>query len=187
MHQQTCDTFHNPSREEKWEAFLIGACPPQSRPASPPNRVICDSAGVSLAFNVMPNRPVRETLECREYRVWPNYVEADFDRRYMSSMEASPSHLIVMTAQTHGQKLAYLAIAESFGRPYQPDDKEYFKMWWTASYCNVPTMIRIERNLQQSLWITELLKIGPRSYMVEAYSRVCESMEIWARGPLFLI
>ena len=139
-----------------------------------------------MSFNVMPNRDVTETLLCKEYRAWPGYVEATFDRLYQSEMEKSPSHLIVVTAQAHAQKLAYIAIAESFGRPYVPTDPEYLKMWWTCSYSTMPKMIREEEDIKQLLWIIELVKTGPKAYAFEAYSRVSD-MELWARAAVFLI
>jgi len=102
-------------------------------------------------------------------------------------MEKSPSHHIFLTAEAHAQKLAYIALAEYFGRSYVPADKEYFKIWWTCCYCNVPKMIRSEESLQQVLWVTEFQRTGPKSYSLEAYSRVCEIMEIWACAGVFVI
>jgi len=142
---------------------------------------------VKLHFNVLPDRGVTEKLHIKEYRTWPKYIEADFDRSYESEMEKSPSHHVFLTAGAHTQKLAYIALAESFGRPYIPSDREFFKIWWTGCYCNIPKMIRTEENLQQVLWVTEIVKTGPKAYSLEVYSRICEVMELWARAGVFLI
>jgi hypothetical protein len=130
---------------------------------------------------------VTETLHFKEYRAWPGYVEADFDRSYHSDMEKSPSHLIFLTAEAHAQKLAYIALAESFGRPYEAPQTEYFKMWWTCCYCNVPKMIRNEEDLRQVLWVIELVRTGPKAYSLETYSRMAGNMELWGRASVFLI
>jgi hypothetical protein len=166
---------------------MRGRFPVPTRPTSAPSSVIRDDSIVKMHFNIMPDRRVAETLRFKEYRVWQNYAEADFDRSYESEMENSPSHHVFLTAEAHAQKLAYIALAESLGRPYVPTEKEYFKIWWTCCYCNIPKMIRVEENLQQVLWVTEFVKTGPKAYKLEAYSRVCESMEIWGRAGVFLI
>jgi hypothetical protein len=173
--------------EIRASALLRGCFPVPARPSAVPSSVIRDGSTVSMQFNVMPERTVTETLRFKEYRVWPNYVEADFDRSYESEMEKSPSHHIFLSAEAHAQKLAYIALAASFGCPYVPTEKEYFKIWWTSCFCNIPKMIRSENNLQQVLWVTEFVKTGPKAYQFEAYSRVCESMEILGRAGVFLI
>src|SRR5262245_18419861 len=101
-------------------------------------------------------------------------------------MEKSPSHLVFLTAEAHAQKLAYIALAETLGTPHDPTQKEYFKIWWTACYCNVPKMIRDEKNLRQVLWATEFVKSGPKAYAIEIYSCV-GSLELWGRAGVFLI
>jgi hypothetical protein len=176
-----------PPCEERVIAFVCGRFPVPPRPPFPPSSVIRDGADVKLSFNIMPGRNVTETLHFKEYRVWSRYVEAEFDRSYQSDMEKSPSHLVFLTAEAHAQKLAYIAVAEMFERPYDPSDKEYFKIWWTCCFCNVPKMIRDEENLVQSLWIIELVRTGQKSYSLEAYSRVSGNMDLWAKAGVFLI
>jgi hypothetical protein len=140
-----------------------------------------------MCFNVMPGRSVTETMFFKEYRAWPGFVEADFDRTYQSEMANSPSHVVFLTAEAHAQKLAYIALAEILGRPYVATEPEYFKIWWTCCYCNVPKMIRVEENLKQTLWVISFEKTGSKSYSLEAYSRVSEIMELWAQAGVFLI
>ena len=170
---------------ERAIAFVRGRFPVPSRPLSDPTSVFRDGSVIEMSFNVMPGRGVTETLHCKEYRAWSGYVEADFDRTYKSEMRNSPSHLIFLTAEAHAQKLAYIAIAESFERPYVPSEPEYFKIWWTSAHCNVPEMIRDEQDLMQVLWVTEFVQTGPKAYSLEVYSRICGSMELWGRASVF--
>jgi hypothetical protein len=173
--------------EERAVAMALGQFPVPPRPTDDPLSVIRDVSFVRLEFNVMPGRTVTETFHFKEYRVWPGYVEAAFDRTYESAMEKSPSHVVFLTAEAHAQKLAYIALAQSFGRPYDAAEKEYFKIWWTCCFCHVPNMIRDESNLTQALWIIECLNTGERSHALEAYSRIGTTMELWARARVFLI
>ena len=55
-------------------------------PSGPPVRVHLENSANSIRFNVMPDRIVEETLYLSEYRVWPRYAEATFNRRYESQM-----------------------------------------------------------------------------------------------------
>lgn len=158
----------------------------QSPSDGPPLRVIQEEANISLSFNVMPDRPVQETLFIREYRVWDRYVEATFDRTYHSSMRASPSHLIFLTALAHTQKLLYVAICHEFGIPYDPNGPERFKMWPTKVEVKIPVMITQEQDLVQRLYIREIKKRDDKTYKLSIESRI-GSLSITAQVPLFFL
>jgi hypothetical protein len=181
--QDGCPSPH----EERAIALVRHRFHVPATPSAAPSSVIRDASTVQLSFNVMAGRFVTETFHCKEYRVWPGYVEADFSRSYESQMAQSPSHVILATAEAHAQKLAYIALAEVLGTPYAATQPEYFKIWWTSCYCNVPKMIRKEDSLRQSLWVLEFQRSGPTSYSLEIYSRVSGSMEILARAGVLLI
>src|SRR5579884_1602489 len=70
--------------------------------------VVVDRATQEIQFNVMPARPVSETLRPKEYRIWNRYIEAEFDREYYSSMLNSPDHLIFLTALIQVQRIVYI-------------------------------------------------------------------------------
>ena len=139
-----------------------------------------------LAFNVMPGRPVEETLLVHEYRVGERYAEARFDREYSSSMRNSPSHLIFLSVLTHTQKLAYLALCHELGLPYDPQGSELFKLWPTKMEIQIPELISAERDLVQRLWITELKQFNDTTYRVALETRV-GSLRIVAQVPTFLL
>ena len=138
------------------------------------------------SFNVMPSRPVEETLHVREYRTGERYVEAHFDREYRSSMAASPSHLIFLTALVHTQKMLYLALCREFDLDYDPLAAEQFKMWPTKIDVRIPELIAEESGLVQQLWIrrVNVLPNGARRAVLDV--RV-GSLQIRATCPVFML
>jgi len=137
-------------------------------------------------FNVMPDRPVEETLKVREYRCGPGYVEAHFDREYRSSMASSPSHLIFLTALAHTQKMLYLALCREFSLPYDPKGAELFKMWPTKIEVKIPTLLAQEKDCVQQLWLRSVKKLpnGARRAVIDV--RV-DTMTIKAVVPIFML
>ena len=160
---------------------------PLAVPALPPDRVIHDDSRVDLSFNVMPDRNVSETLHVREYRVWPSYAEASFDRTYASAMAASPSHLIFLTGLAHTQKLVYILMAHRLGLEYTPGGPELGKFWVTDVRIHIPRMIRQDENLIQRLWIVDATPTSKTAWSVEICTSFCDSMTFWARSPFFLL
>jgi hypothetical protein len=60
---------------------------PQHLPGYLPRRemgdlpiVIEDTTPQEIQFNILPDRPITETVKPKEYRVWRRYVEAEFSR-----------------------------------------------------------------------------------------------------------
>lgn len=139
-----------------------------------------------LEFNVMPGRPVIEDLHVHEYRRGDRYAEAHFDREYRSSMKASPSHLIFLSALVHTQKLLYLALCKEFGFEYDPTGPEKLKMWPTKIECRVPELIDAEKDLVQQLWVREVKKFNARTYRVKIETRI-DSLVITAVVPTYLL
>lgn len=155
--------------------------------ATPANLTVIDEQhDCRCSFNVMPGRPVEETLHVREYRVGDNYVEAHFDREYRSAMKASPSHLIFLTALVHTQKMLYLGLCREFGLDYDPEGAEQFKMWPTKIEVKVPELIAEEEGLVQQLWIRRVNELpnGARRAVVDV--RV-GSLQIRAVVPVFML
>ena len=60
--------------------------------------IINDKSIQKIGFNVMADKKVEELLYIKEYRVWDNAIETIFDREYYTEMEASPDHLIFLSA-----------------------------------------------------------------------------------------
>ena len=139
-----------------------------------------------LEFNVMPGKPVSEDLLVSEYRVGDRYAEAHFDREYHSSMKASPSHLIFLSALSHTQKLLYVALCREFGFEYDPSGPERFKMWPTKMAIKIPELIAEEKGLVQKLWIKRIRKHDDRTYRVQIETRI-GSLLIEASVPTFLL
>jgi hypothetical protein len=160
--------------------------PLESGPVGPPHRVYREESTVGLTFNVMPDRPVTETLYIHEYRVWPRYVEAEFDRTYQSRMRASPSHLIFLTALAHLQKMIYVALCHEFNLPYDPKGPERLKLWPTKIDVKIPVLIKQEEDLVHRVYIRQLKKRDDKTYKVVVESRV-GSMQLNGEAPVFLM
>jgi len=138
-----------------------------------------------LSFNVMPGKPVSETLHVKRYVAGERYGEAHFDRSYQSSMEKSPSHLIFLSTLVHTQKLLYVVLCREFGFEYDPHGPERLKMWPTKFNIRIPEMIEEETGLVQKLWVTDLKKFNETTYRATLETRV-GSLVVEAAGPVFL-
>ncbi|MEQ8763133.1 MAG: hypothetical protein RL885_04350 [Planctomycetota bacterium] len=147
------------------------------RDESKPLRHVAESHQNELSFNVMPGRPVSETLTIKEYRVGERYIEATFDREYHSSMDKSPSHLIFLTALVHTQKLLYAALCEELGLEYDPEKSESIKIWPTRLDIELPRMVRKNRDIVQRLWITDLEQVSETEYRVSLFTKI--ESQIW--------
>ncbi len=138
-----------------------------------------------LVFNVMPDRPVTETLTVNRYVVGDRYAEAHFDRSYESSMQNSPSHLIFLSALVHTQKLLYVVLCREFDFDYDPEGTEQFKMWPTKVNVRIPELIKEESGLVQKLWVRDVKKFNDTTYRVVLETRV-GSMVIETVCPVFM-
>jgi hypothetical protein len=139
------------------------------RPGGEPACVIRDGSTVALRFNVMPDLFVEETFFLREYRIWPGYIEADFDRSYASEMKHSPSHVVFLTALAHCQKLAYVYLCHELSLPYDPGAEEKLKVWPTKVSVSMPQMVTPETGLVHQGWILDLRR--PRAGQHKAVVR----------------
>ena len=138
-----------------------------------------------LAFNVMPGKPVEETLHVHGYAVGERYAEAHFDRSYSSSMQNSPSHLIFLSALVHTQKMLYLVLCEELGFDYDPHGPERFKMWPTKISVRIPELIEEEQGLVQRLWVRDFTKFNDSTYRARLETRV-GSLVIECDCPVFV-
>ena len=107
----------------------------------------------SLRFNVMPNRPVEETLHIRQYRITEDSVEAHFDRTYKSSILKSPSHLIFLSAVAHTLKMLCVYACHRLGLPCDPKGPEVLNIWPTTVHVEMPRMMRNESDILHRMHI----------------------------------
>jgi hypothetical protein len=167
---------------------------PMSQPNDPasdsqgePQRVISDASTVRCAFNVMPNREVEETFFVREYRLWHRYMEADFDRTYLSQMAHSPSHIIFLTALTHVQKMLYVYLCHELSIPYEPDGPERMKLWPSKVNVRMPKLVTTEQGIVHRLHITSLRRYGDTKLKVVVRSKIDNVISIDGEVPVFLV
>lgn len=123
-----------------------------------------------IEFNVMPDRPVTETLHVKRYEVGPDHARCVFDRSYASSMLASPSHFIFLTGLVHLQKMFYMILCRRWGLPYESAGPELLKIWPTAVDVKIPELVVEEQDLLQEVWVRELREVrgGRHRFVVEA-------------------
>ena len=163
---------------------ISGALTPRN---TSPSRVFEETTSVTVAFNIMPGRRVEETLYCKEYRVWDDYGEATFSRKYLSEMEQSPSHLIALTALCHTQKLLYVCLCHRFGIEYNAFDKERIKIWPMEANIKMPSLITRTENLIQRIAITAPEQRGAKTFQCTLQTIIDDSMEISANVPFVLL
>ena len=155
--------------------------------ARPELTIVKEQAESSIRFNVMPDRPVEETLHIREYRVGPSYIEARFDRSYHSSMLKSPSHLIFLTVVMHLQKMIYIYACHQLELGYDPYGPERLKVWPTNVEVEMPRMIRDEDSLVHRVYVDEFDRLGFKRHHIRVHSDVNGLMHINGQAPIFVL
>ena len=149
--------------------------------------VIREEVDNRISFNVMPDRPVTETLHIKEYRVGPGYAEAHFNRRYESAMLKSPSHLIFLTAVVHLQKIIYVYGCHHLKLGYDPYGSERLKIWPTHLEVNMQKMIRDESDLVHRVYFDAFERIAFKRYHLKVRSNVNDILHIDGETPLFVL
>jgi hypothetical protein len=173
--------------DEADDTLCVGGLRFDRSPEGPPHRRISDQSTIGMRFNVMPGRTVEETFYVREYRIWPRYIEAEFDRSYLSEMKNSPSHVVFLTALVHTQKLMYLYMCHEVGIEYSPTAEEQLKLWPTKVNVRMPKMIVEERGITHRLHVTRLRRLGEKTYKMFIRSRVENIVSIDVDVPIFLL
>lgn len=152
-----------------------------------PLKVIKDNTVNELAFNVMPNRQVKEKLITKEYRIWNRYIEVIFDRQYFSQMLRSPDHLIFLSAQIQFQKLIYVYMCHELGIKYDPLGAEKLKVWPTRVDCKIPRLIRNDKELKQVLFVESIEKREKGLFFATATTVVNNSMVIYGEAVILVL
>lgn len=147
-----------------------------------PDDTICVNS-----FNVMPDRPVTETLFMRQIRINGNIVEAEFDRRYESTMKNSPNHLIFLSALVQFQKIVYAFMCVKLGLPYEPRKPEVLKVWPTEMQLNLPRMVTNETGLVHRIEFDEPQKIDKTKYFLASKTQINGVITINAKAIIYLI
>jgi len=150
-------------------------------------RSIPETSTIQVSFNIMPDRPVSETLVLKEYRLGESYIEAVFDREYASTMLNSPDHLIFLTALAHCQRLGYVYLCHYFERPYEPQDNEILKIWPVSVKVEMARMIRKRRDVVQKMWVTSITKEAERQYLASMRSTIEDLMSFEIVSKVFLL
>lgn len=167
------------------EVPILGSLP--RREAGDPPIVIRDTSPQELQFNIMPDRPVTETLRPKEYRVWQRCAEAEFNREYFSSMIQSPDHMVFLTALIQVQRITYLCMCFEFQLPYEPHNPERLKIWPTSVNVEMPKMVTTRESLVHSLKITKIRSLADKRFFAESESNVNGIIKIQASAFIYLL
>ncbi len=149
--------------------------------------IIPESSESKLIFNVLPGKPVQETLYIKEYRIMGNYMEALYDREYVSSMKRSPDHLIFLTALIHIQKMAYVYVCHRFGFTYEPNGVEQAKFWPTKIQVEMNQLVRKNSGLIQKVWFSEIRERYENAYIMDIQSDNEGIIKMSVEMPFFII
>ena len=141
-------------------------------PSESPTRHIIDSSETHIAFNVMPDRPVREQLRMRQFRVGATWIEAEFDRTYSSSMLNSPSHLTFVAALVQMQKITYMYCCHRLGFDPDVNKPEVLKIWPTHTNITMRDLVREEGNLVHRMDFRVFRRLDQVKYLATATSRI---------------
>ena len=152
-----------------------------------PVMVITEDHTNRIAFNVMPDLPVEETLFVKEYKIWDGYMEAIFDREYRSSMARSPDHLMFLTSLVHMQKMLYVYMCYEFGIDYKPKESERIKIWPTVLSIEMPQLVTKTRDIVHRLQVTDLFRRNERSYYIAGVTSIEDIVKINGEAVVYLI
>ncbi len=141
-------------------------------PSESPTQHIIDSSETHIAFNVMPDRPVREQLRMRQFRVGATWIEAEFDRTYSSSMLNSPSHLTFVAALVQMQKITYVYCCHRLGFDPDVNKPEVLKIWPTHTNITMRDLVRAEENLVHRMDFRVFRRLDQMKYLATATSRI---------------
>jgi hypothetical protein len=143
----------------------------EARLAAKTRQVPCDSV-CGLNFNVMPGRPVKEELSMKEFRIGTDWIEAEFDRKYYSSMLNSPNHLTFIAALIQMQKVTYVFACHRLG--FVPDVRgpEVLKVWPTRVAVTMRDLVREEKSLVHRMDFTVFRRVEARKYLATTKSHI---------------
>ncbi len=145
----------------------------------------CDST-CQVEFNVMPERPVREQLRIKQFRVGPTWIEAEFDRSYQTSMLNSPSHLTFIAALIQMQKITYVYSCHRFGLDPDVSGQELLKIWPTQISLTMRDMVIEEEGLVHRMDFTDFRKLEAGKYLATVRSRI-GALQIDALAVIMLL
>ena len=133
-----------------------------------PNELILlpnpNESKVSVLFNILPNKNVKESIYVKKYILNKRNIKAVFDRHYLNDMIESPSHLVFLTSLVHLQKMIYIYLCYEFGFSINLNGRENLKIWPTKLNIELPKLITDSKDIVQSIRINSLRKIDKKTY-----------------------
>ncbi len=148
---------------------------------------INDQDFVQAKFNIMKGKEISEKISFSSFRVGDYFVEATFDREYMSEMDHSPSHITMTVIPLLTQRVCYGWLCHHFDLPYAPDGDEKVKMWPTWLEFKYPNLISSEKSLNYKVKITSFKQIQEKQYLSRIQSTVNNELEINAKALVILV
>ena len=127
---------------------------------------------VSVFFNILPNKNVKESIYVKKYILNKRKIEAVFDRKYVNDMIESPSHLVFLTSLVHLQKMIYIYLCYEFGFSINLIGKENLKIWPTKLNIELPKLVTDTKDVVQTIEINSLRKIDKKTYFGKCKSYI---------------
>jgi len=146
-----------------------------------------DADFVQARFNIMKGKEISEKISFDNFVLGENFIEATFDREYMSEMDHSPSHVTMTVIPLLTQRIYYVWACHHFGIPYNPEGEEKIKLWPTWLEFKYPKLIENEQSLNYRVDITSLKKLEDNKYYSKLQSTVNNELEINVKGLVFLV
>jgi hypothetical protein len=146
-----------------------------------------DTDSVQASFNIMKGKQISEKISFDQFNIGDDFVEATFDREYMSEMDHSPSHVTMTVIPLLTQRLCYVWACQKFGIKYSPEGEEKIKLWPTWLEFKYPKLIESEKALNYRVDITSLKKVDDNKYYSQLTSTVNNELEINVKGLIILV
>ena len=173
---------HNSSKHyNSWNKFI------EEAKEEKPLAVIKENTSHKIAFNIMPNNIIQEELIIKNYKIWDNSIEVNFDHKISNQEKNNLSYLTLLSIQIQIQKLIYIYMCYKLGFKYDPSAPEVLKIWPTRVDCKVSRMIRNNKSLRQVLYFERLEKTGDGVYFSSGTSIVNNAMVIYGEVNVYVL
>ena len=125
---------------------------------------------MSVFFNILPNKNVKESIYVKKYILNKRKIEAVFYRKYVNDMIESPS-LVFLTSLAF-QKMIYIYLCYEFGFSINLIGKKIERYISTKLNIELPKLITDSKDIVQTIEINSLRKIDKKTYFGKCKSYI---------------
>ncbi len=150
-------------------------------------KTINENSEVKATFNIMPDKIIEEKFLIKEFRIGTRFIEATFDRKYLSEMNNSPSHVTMTVIPLLTQKICYAWLCHELNFLYEPNKKELLKIWPTWLEFKYPKLEDKKDNITYTVEFQKFKKIQKKRYFAKITSTVENTFEINAEAHIIIL